>query len=65
MKILKNRQKLDFDIPKVLKISLSRPQNITVGRVTGNKTFSFFGLIKIFVLSFLSDCLFPTLVFTL
>ena len=42
--ILKNSLKIDFDIPKGFKKSLSRPQNIRVGRVTGNKTFSFFGL---------------------
>ena len=35
MKILKNSLSLQ--------ISLSRPQNIRVGRVTGNKTFSFLG----------------------
>ena len=44
MKILKNSLKIDFNIPS-LQISLSRPQNIRVGRVTGNKTFSFIGLI--------------------
>ena len=44
MKILKNSLKIDFHIRKVFKKSLSRPQNIRVGRVTGNKTFSFFGL---------------------
>ena len=44
MKILKNSLKIDFNILKVLQKSLSRPQNIRVGRVTGNKTFSFFGL---------------------
>ena len=44
MKILKNSLKLDVNIPKAFKKSLSRPQNIRVGRVTRNKTFSFFGL---------------------
>ena len=42
MKILKNCLKIDFNIPKVFKKSLSRPKNIRVGRVAGNKTFSFF-----------------------
>ena len=46
MKVLKNSLKIDFNIPKVFEKSLSRPQNIRVGRVTGNKTFSFFGLTK-------------------
>ena len=43
MKILKNSLQIDFNIPKGFKKSLSRarPQNIRVGRVTGNKTFSF------------------------
>ena len=40
MKILQNSLKIDFNIRKASK-SLSRPQNIRVGRVTGNKTFSF------------------------
>ena len=44
MKILKNSLKIDFNILKVLKKSLSWPQNIRVGRVTGNKTFSFLAL---------------------
>ena len=44
MKILKNSLKIDFNFPKGFKKSLSRPQNIRVGGVTGNKTFSFFGL---------------------
>ena len=44
MKIFKNSLKIDFSIMKVFKKSLSRPKNIRVGRVTGNKTFSFFGL---------------------
>ena len=42
MKILKKQSKIDFNIPESLQKSLSRPQNIRVGRVTGNKTFSFF-----------------------
>ena len=45
MKVLKNSLKIDFNIPSLQK-SLSRPQNIRVGRVTGNKTFSFLGLIS-------------------
>ena len=44
MKIFKNSLKIDFNILKVFKKSLSRPQNIRVGRVTGNKTFSFLAL---------------------
>ena len=43
MKIFKNSLKIDFNILKVFKNN-SRPRNIRVGRVTGNKTFSFFGL---------------------
>ena len=43
--ILRNSLKIDLNIPKGFKKSLSRPQNIRVGRVTGNKTFFFFGLI--------------------
>ena len=43
--ILKNSLKIDFNIPIGFKKSLSRSQNIRVGRVNGNKTFSFFGLI--------------------
>ena len=39
--ILKNSLKIDFNIPKGFKKSLSRPQNIRVSRVTVNKTFSF------------------------
>ena len=39
MKILKKSLKIDFNIPESLSKSLSRPQNIRVGRVTGNKTF--------------------------
>ena len=42
MKILKNSLKIDFNIRESLQKSLSRPQIIRVGRVTGNETFSFF-----------------------
>ena len=45
--ILKNSLKIDFNIPKGFKKSLSRPQNIRVSGVTGNKTFSFFGLSRL------------------
>ena len=44
MKILKKQSKNRLIIPGSLQKSLSRPQNIRVGRVTGNKPFSFFGL---------------------
>ena len=44
MEILKNSLKIDFNILKVFKKSLNRPQNIRVGRVRGNKTFSFLAL---------------------
>ena len=43
MNLLRNSLKIDL-FPKSLQKSLSRPQKIRVGRVTGNKTFSFFGL---------------------
>ena len=42
MKILKDSLNIDIKIQKVFKKSLSRHQNIRVGRVTGNKTFSYF-----------------------
>ena len=56
MKILKNSLKIDFNIPKVSKKSLSRPKNIRVGRVTGNNTFSFFCLTGIADRIFFSHC---------
>ena len=42
IEILKNSLKIDLNILRVFKKSLSRPQNSRVGRLTGNKTFSFF-----------------------
>ena len=44
-KNLLKRSKSRLQYPKRLPKSLSRPQNIRVGRVTGNETFSFFCLI--------------------
>ena len=43
-KILKNSLKIDFNIPKGFKKVWVGPKNIRVGRVTGNKTFSFLAL---------------------
>ena len=40
----KKKSKNRLQYPKRLQKSLSRPQNIRVGRVTGNETFSFFDL---------------------
>ena len=54
MKFLKKSLKIGFNIPKGFKKSLSWPQNIRVGRVTGNKTFSFFGLSRPYVIMAMS-----------
>ena len=44
MKILKKQSKIRLKYPESLQ---KKAQNIRVGRVTGNKTFSFFGLMMI------------------